>query len=793
MDPTVVSESLVEMGGIPGYRIQRLIDSGGMGGVYLAADENLKRLVAIKVIHPQYTDQPDYVERFTREAEIVAAFQHPNIVTVYSSGWLAKKQYIVMEYIAGGTLAKRMEAQRLEESEATSIGIQMADALAYAHKRGIIHRDFKPANVLVRENGSPVLSDFGIAKAEMAVGTKTETGIVIGNMRYMAPEQALGQPISNCVDIYSFGLVLHEMLTGALPKRHPVRNKGDASEVMRAVPSALGVIISRCLNVNPGARPTARECHEWLESRVSRRSGGSWHSRMAQDLRSAFRPLVLLAILAVVAILAYKPLNRYWATQESAYQPSDPEIKRLLHRDPANPVQPSVGERSIAVLAFVDMSEKRDQEYFSDGLSEELINQLSRIPDIQVISQTSSFYFKGKPTMIADIAKQLGVKYVLEGSVRRNRNAIRVNAQLIRADNGSDVWSDSYNRDVKDVFEVQGDIAAAVVHALKAKLIRTEPMSSHRTANTEAYQEYLIGLKFRGRSNVDDWGRAAAAFRRAIELDPNYAAAYAAVVRPEALLADLKGDTAAGIPQAEADAQKAIELAPDEADGYAARAYIRQTWNWDWAGAQADYTKVLTLEPTDARSLSEYGLLLADLGRFSEALAALRKSVQYDPLAVDVWHNLGRLQMYQGDFPTAHEAYHRCLELEPDSEACIFNFGILELLEGNAPAAKTTFTQLKDPGIRLPGMVMVEHTLGHAKASQDALHTLVSEQAQGNDYQIAETYAWIGEKDKALDWLERAYDARDGGLPEIKGDLLLASLRADPRYKAIIRKMHLPP
>lgn len=514
----------------------------------------------------------------------------------------------------------------------------------------------------------------------------------------------------------------------------------------------------------------------------------SWRERMAEGLRGALRSklILLCAIVSLIAVLAYQPLSRYWQPR-APYQPPQPEIIKILSR-----AQSSMGERSIAVLAFVDMSEKKDQEYFSDGLSEELINQLSRIPDLQVISHTSSFYFKGKNTMIADIAKQLGVSYVLEGSVRKNRGAIRVTAQLIRADNGSDVWSDSYNRDIKDQFEVQGEIAAAVVKALKAKLVPTQPMSTHPTASTEAHNQYLMGLKFSERTDFDDWTRAVEAFRHAIALDPNYASAYAAVAMREGLLADLAGD-AAGIRQAEADADKAVELAPEEADSHAARAYVRQTWNWDWAGAQADYTKALTVEPTSASTLAEYGGLLTDLGQFPEALEALRKSVEYDPLRATAWANLGRFLMYQSDFHTAHDAFHRCLELQPDHPYCIFDLGVLQLLEGNAPAALASFKQLTKPEFRLSGIVMAEHSLGHAKASEDALQTMITTLGQENAFQIAETYAWIGNKDKALDWLDRAYGQHDGGLPEIKGDLLLADLRSDPRYKAILRKMHLPP
>jgi serine/threonine protein kinase len=282
MDATVVSKTTFEIDGIPGYRIEKLLDQGGMGGVYLAFDENLKRFVAIKVIHPEFTKNSDYIKRFTREALIVAGFQHVNIVTVYASGWQSDKQYLVMEYVPGGTLSGRMQRGRLEEPVAARIASQMADALAYAHQRGVIHRDFKPGNILLRENGTPVLSDFGIAKSDVTMGgNKTEVGIVMGNRRYMAPEQALGEAISNRVDVYSFGLVLFEMLTGNLPERHPVRTKQDAEEINASVRSDLGELISRCLSSEPSARPSASDCRDSLGSRATRPEGFWFKGRLS--------------------------------------------------------------------------------------------------------------------------------------------------------------------------------------------------------------------------------------------------------------------------------------------------------------------------------------------------------------------------------------------------------------------------------------------------------------------------------------------------------------------------------
>jgi tRNA A-37 threonylcarbamoyl transferase component Bud32 len=276
--------------GISGYRVLQLIERGGMGAVYLAEDQTLQRRVAIKIIHPEFTDDPDYQKRFTREALTVAAFQHPNIVTVYSSGWLQGKQYIVMEYVAGGTLHELLLSRRPTAAQAIDIIGRLADALAYAHAREVIHRDFKPRNVLLREDGSPVLSDFGVAKSQATQSSQTAVGLVVGNVRYMAAEQALGEAVTDRIDIYSLGLVLFEMLNGDLPATHPVRNRQHEHDIERLVGRELGQFIARCLNVQPGVRPSALECRDWLAAYARRPAAIAvgwlaWHAGLLGSLR----------------------------------------------------------------------------------------------------------------------------------------------------------------------------------------------------------------------------------------------------------------------------------------------------------------------------------------------------------------------------------------------------------------------------------------------------------------------------------------------------------------------------
>jgi adenylate cyclase len=452
---------------------------------------------------------------------------------------------------------------------------------------------------------------------------------------------------------------------------------------------------------------------------------------------------------------------------------------------------PAAADKSIAVLPFVDMSENHDQEYFSDGLSDELIQSLAQVPDLQVPARTSSFYFKGKSTSIQEIAEALHVTHLLEGSVRKSGNTIRVTAELVRADNGYHLWSETYDRDMKDIFKVQDEIAAAVITALKATLALSPKVSSRRTSSADAYNQFLLGRQFYNRSNADGFTRAVAAYGQAIALDPSYAAAYAGLADAEDNLADWTGD-ASGLKRAEAAAETAIALAPDEADGYSARGSQRIYHTWDWTGAQADFTKALTLDPADSVLLRAYGIMLGYLGRLPEAITAIKKSIAVDPLSSRGWEALGTFLLAQKDFPATHEALRRALEIQPDDALSLNRFAVLQLLEGNAEDALSTYRKIDDDGFRLYGIAMTEHTLGHSKASQQALDEAITKHAQDSAYQIAEARAWRGEKNDAFDWLERAYRQRDGGLAETKIDPLLENLHGDPRYQAIVRKLNLP-
>jgi TolB-like protein/DNA-binding winged helix-turn-helix (wHTH) protein/Flp pilus assembly protein TadD len=450
-------------------------------------------------------------------------------------------------------------------------------------------------------------------------------------------------------------------------------------------------------------------------------------------------------------------------------------------------------DKSIAVLPFADMSEKQDQEYFSDGLAEELIAQLANAPGLKVIARTSSFSFKGKSDDIPTIASKLNVANLLEGSVRRSGNHLRVSTQLIRADTGQRLWSETFDREFKDVFAIQDEIAAAVVTALKVQLHgESTPDRGHGTTNPEAYNAYLLGRQLYLQGTVPSWRQAIEAYRRAIELDPHYADAYAELAVSEDFVADQTGDHALG-KQAERDAQKAIDLDPRLATGYSVRGWLRYINGYDWAGAESDLKQALALAPADSRVLSRYGNLLSYLGRTEEATAMFRKAIEQDPLQSTNWQELGIALSESGDHARAYDAFNHALAIRPADNFSKFHLARLQLVDGKAQEALATFQSNSDEEFRDAGVAMAQHTLGDAKASQQAIDKLIAAGAGDAAYQIAEVYAWRGEKDKAFEWLERAYNQQDGGLADLKGDLQFGPLRSDPRFSTMLRKLNFPP
>ncbi|MGO9852282.1 MAG: TIR domain-containing protein [Steroidobacteraceae bacterium] len=489
--------------------------------------------------------------------------------------------------------------------------------------------------------------------------------------------------------------------------------------------------------------------------------------------------------------------DRLWLSHRQAAPPPAPALAPAASAPAATPAAPTIPEKSIAVLPFADMSEQKDQEYFADGLAEELIDLLAKTPGLWVIARTSSFSFKGKSDDIPTIAAKLKVANLLEGSVRKSGRRLRVSTQLVRAADGEHLWSQTYDRELKDVFRLQDEIAQAVVTAMKLKLSPAAQGSwpSH-PSNTDAYLQYLLGRQYVSRHNADSFRRAVAAYRSAVALDPHYAAAYAGLAFAEAFLADITGDTA-GLERASGAAERAIELAPEQAQGYAARGFLRAVFAWNWTGAEADLAKALRLDANDPPLLNNYASVLWGLGRLPQAIAIASKAVDLDPLSTRSRYYLASCLISSGDLDAARAVSRDALAIDPTNEFVLSAMGTIELLQHKYADALAVFQKIRGDetnqlGFRLTGIAMAEHSLGHANESKQALDDAIAKTAQSMAYQIAEAYAWRGEADKAFEWLERAYRQRDGGLAGLKVDPLFSSLRSDPRYAAMLKKINLP-
>lgn len=797
------------------YELLRLLGAGGMAEVWLArrADGAFKRDVALKL--PLLTRRRiDLEQRFAHERDILASLEHPNIARFYDAGVDTEGlPYLSMEYVKGQTLMAWCDSKHLAIAERLTLFLQVLDAVRYAHQMHVIHRDLKPSNIFVTESGQVRLLDFGVAKLLQEEADEPQLSRIYGQALtpdYASPESLRGAPVDARSDVYSLAMVLYELLTGTRPyrlsshaplaglrhavatadiKRPSTQLTRDASaargatqeQLARKLRGDLDALVLKALAAEPAERydsaaSMADDLQRYLRGQPVKARMVPLPYRIGKFLRrnSATAWLIALSILAIVVAVAVDHLTLPRSAEEVA--------------SPA-PFTPAA--RSVAVLPFADMSEKKDQEYLSDGLAEELLDLLAKTPGLNVIARTSSFSFKGKSDDIPTIARKLNVANILEGSVRKSGSRLRITARLIRTSDAQELWYETYDRELKDVFDVQDEIAGAVAARLKLTLAPMAQYSARRTSNIEAYNQYLIGQQFFNRGNLDGYRLAIEAYHRAIGLDPGYVAPYEGLTAAEFFVADQTGDDA-GYHRAEEAAERAVKLGPGDASSYAARGFIRYAMKWDWAGAQADFEKAIALDPGDARFQQRYGELLATEGRLPEAIAATRKAIDLDPLSHSAWQTLTTYLVSTRDFNAAHQASRRALEISPQSDFSLNDLGTLQLLEGHAEDALATFRRIDNEGFRLSSVAMAEHTLGHASESQQALEQLIAQHAKEAAFQIAEIYAWRGEKDKAFEWLERAYQQRDGGLSDMKTDPPLAGLRSDPRYTAFLRKMRLP-
>jgi TolB-like protein/Tfp pilus assembly protein PilF/aminoglycoside phosphotransferase (APT) family kinase protein len=784
------------------YEIQSAIGAGGMGEVYKARDTRLDRTVAIKILPAELSADPDRCARFQREAKVIASLNHPHICTLFDVGEHDGSTYLVMEHLAGESLAERLHKGRLPLGQALGVATEIADALTAAHRQGIIHRDLKPGNVMLTKSGAKLL-DFGLARlthdtegvvagdrtsASTRAAPLTRQGTIVGTLQYMAPEQLEAETADERADLWALGAMLYEMVTG----RRAFEGKSDAGLVAAILdresapitslephaPPELDRLVRQCLSKLPADRPdTAHDVAtnlRWIRESI----GAGKAAGLRLPGRLTLRPAHVLAAVVLLALAIVLWQNR--GLLKSGAEPK-----------PAPAADAAV---TIAVLPFADLSANHDQEYFSDGLAEELLNALGRVPGLRVTARVSSFRFKGANPDVQTIGQKLNVANLLEGSVRKDGRRLRIGVQLVDAQNGFQRWSAAYERQMDDIFAVQEEIARSMVAALQITLLAS-PASivSSQTKNPEAYNAVLQARHFSTRRGQGDLERAAASFRKAIELDPNYASAWVGLAETHHRQAD-NGDLPVeeGYRMARQAVDRALALAPDLAYAHAEMGWIMRAHDWDWEGADAAYQRALALEPGSRAAVVGASVLAFTLGRLDEALGLDARAIELDPLSVGPRINLGIHLYYAGRLGEAAGAFTKALELSPDFPITGALLGRVHLLQGRSQEALVAIEREPDQVWRRYGLCLAHHAAGRAKEADAALAAFVKDYRDTMAFQIAEIFAYRGKADEAFQWLDRAFAQRDGGMADLKNNPLLKSLEGDPRHAAIFKRMRLP-
>jgi serine/threonine protein kinase/Flp pilus assembly protein TadD len=708
------------------YRILEKLGEGGMGEVYIAEDVNLHRKVALKMLPQEMAGSQDKIERFRREAQAVAALSHPNIVTIFSIEESEAGHLIAMELVDGKSLDQVISGDGLSVERTLELAAPLARALAAAHARGITHRDLKPANIMVTEEGTVKVLDFGLAKLqkggtdsdiqdELPTQTLTQEGSIVGTVPYMSPEQVQGKQVDHRSDIFSFGVILYEMATGSRPFA------GDTpAEVVSAIlrdtpemiietrpdmPAQLGRIVGRCIEKEVELRYQA-----------------------ASDIETALSKI-------------------------------GEEVEEQKDDD----------KPSVAVMPFVDMSPEKDQDYFCEGLAEELINALVGIEDLQVASRTSAFRFKGSQQDIREIGRRLGVSTVLEGSVRKAGNQVRISAQLVNVGDGYHLWSNRYDRKLEDVFAIQDEIAQNIVEALQVTLTPKAQQAAEKAApvDVQAYDYYLKGRKFFYEFRAKGFELARQMFARAIVIDANYARAYAGVADCCSFLYMYFDASDANLQEADTASRKAVEIDPENAEAHASRG-LALSLSARYDEAEAEFLRSIELNPKLYEAHYFFGRALFAQGKHDEAAARLEEACRVNPddyqaptFVAQAYLSLHRRAHASAAFRKTVERIKKHIAYNSDDARALY-LGAASLIE-------------------LGEMDQAQEWVNRALEidPEDALVL----------YNVACTYAQLGEYDNAIDCLEKAIDSGMGQKEWIENDPYFDPLRNNERFKTLLGRL----
>jgi serine/threonine-protein kinase len=770
------------------FEILELIGQGGFGEVYRARDTELDRPVALKVLPEAFSADPERRTRFRREARAASRLSHPNICTIYEFGEKAGRTFIAMELVEGRTLKERISESPLEPEEALEVAIQIAEGLAAAHGMGIVHRDIKSANIVLTVRGKVKILDFGLARLSAqeeqptagsltSVPTEPEpltgAGAVMGTLPYMAPEQLLGREVDPRTDQFAFGAVCYELLSGRLPFQGATvyeasnatlsREPAPLRKVAPRVPAELARIVHRMLAKDPAGRfASAEEVLATLKETRQRLASG--------ELKASGRTV---------------PALGRTATGPTAAAPW------------AEPPVPS-----IAVLPLANLSGDEANEYFSDGLSEDLINALANISGLNVASRTSAFFFKGKEMDIREIASTLGVETVLEGSVRKAGNRIRVTAQLINAADGYHIWSQSYDRDLEDVFAIQDEISRTIAETLEVKLLHSgdRPLVRPHTQDIEAYNLYLQGRYHWNRRYRGGMQAAMRFFQQAMGKDPSFALPYSGLADSLAILAFynyLPPNEA--FPKSKAAAEGALRIDDTIAEAHSSLAFVKTFYDWDWEGGDRGFVAALEREPNYGTAHWWYASALMVRGRPEDSDRELRLALEAEPLSAIIVGGASFHFYFRRQYDRALKQARRSLELDPafGPSHAFLGWCYLELGDFEAAVAEWRRTiDLMENVALVQAMLGVTYArCGNEKEARKTLAELIEQSRSRHisPYHLAILCTALGETDDAFDWLEKAYQGRNNWLPFLRLDPGIDPLRGDPRLDDLIKRVGLPP
>jgi serine/threonine protein kinase len=825
------------------YQVQALLGAGGMSEVYLAQDTKLDRAVALKILPAEFAADKDRMRRFEQEARSAAALNHAHIAHIYEIGEAQGKHFISMEYIEGETLREKIHREKTPLPKLLKYLAQVARGLAKAHERGIVHRDLKPDNVMITRDGDAKILDFGLAKlieplnqtggvdgvpSELAtarISQHSTPGIVMGTVGYMSPEQAQGKvrEIDHRSDIFSFGCILYEAATGmrafegkdVLDSLHKIvyAPTPQIKDTNAAAPDELQRILRRCLAKEPEMRyqsikDLGIELEELrqelksvpvLEQPGQPAAGGRVVSRDAQARTEAAYP----SATGTVETAAARPTSSAEYVVSGISRHKRAALAALLLVGIAvaswyyfHSQNSKVTIRSIAVLPFTNVSKDTEMEYLSDGISESLINSLSQLPDLKVIARSSAFTYKGKETDLKEVADALGVEAILIGRVTQRGDNLSISVELVNASDKTQMWGEQYDRKMSDLLAIQREIAGEIVEKLEVKVSADgKGFAKRYTESNEGYQLYLKGRFYWNRRTAEALKKSIEYFNQAIEKDPGFALAYAGLADTYVVPATRLPPREA-MPKAKAAALRALELDESLAEAHASLARVLASYDWDWTSAEKEFRRAIELNPQYAVAHQWYGGFLGVMGRTNDSIQERKRAHELDPLSLTINFELGLAFYYARDYDKAIEQFQKTLELDQNfPPANVFLPAAYEQ-KGMYDEAVAQFKKA------IPGGSEWTHSgLGHvyavsgrkseARKILDELKQVAKQQyvpAPG----IALIYAGLGEKDQAFDWLEKGYEEHSFQMQHLNIEPRWDSLRSDPRFQDLVRRIGLP-